>query len=64
MCGFLKCARGMYSKWHRKWPVRITSAESKTFKNKFCVWSEYITEHLSGLYVKLLGTENLLTSLR
>jgi len=49
---------------HRKRPVRIISTESTTFENKFWVWSEYITEHLSGLYVKLLGTESLMTSLR
>jgi len=56
------CTAGYF--WHRKWPVRITSAESKMFVNKFWVWPEYITEHLSGLCVKLLGTENLMTSLR
>jgi hypothetical protein len=50
--------------WHRKWPVRINSAESKKFENKFWLWSEYITEHLNGLNVKLLGTKNLMASLR
>jgi hypothetical protein len=50
--------------WHRKWPVRITSAESETFENKFWLWSEYITEHPNGFNVKLLGTKNLMASLR
>jgi hypothetical protein len=36
----------------------------KSLKTKFWLWSEYITEHLNGLNVKLLGTKNLMASLR
>jgi hypothetical protein len=37
------------------WPVGNKSTESRTFENKFFVWSENIAKHLSGLNMKLLG---------